>query len=227
MSSVLDTITQQLGGGAMQQMSRQLGTDEQTTANAVSMALPVLIGGLAHNAQQPAGAQALHGALAKDHDGSLLDTLGGMLGGGAGAGAMGGIPGLGGGAGGSGGMGGLGGLLAGGAGAAILGHVLGSRRGPVEQGIGRATGMNAGQVGQLLMMLAPIVMAALGRRARQENADPGALGGILAQEQQEVARRAPEMGGLGGLLDRNDDGSIVDDLGRMAPGVLGGLFGKR
>ena len=209
MATLIDSITQQLDPGTLQQISRQLGTDERTTANAVEMALPVLVGGLARNAQQPQGAQALHGALLKDHDGSLLDNLGGLLGGGGGAGGMGG-------------MGGLGGV-----GGAILGHVLGGKRAPVEAGIGRATGMNGSQVSQLLMLLAPIVMAALGRMARQRNADPGALGGMLQEEQQEVARRAPAAGGLGGLLDSDNDGQIMDDLARMAPGMLGGLFGGR
>ena len=212
MATLIDSITQQLDPGTIQQISRQLGTDERTTANAVEMALPVLVGGLARNAQQPQGAQALHGALLKDHDGSLLDNLGGLLGGGGGAG-------------GTGSMGGLGGL--GGVGGAILGHVLGGKRAPVEAGIGRATGMNGSQVSQLLMLLAPIVMAALGRMARQRNADPGALGGMLQEEQQEVARRAPAAGGLGGLLDSDNDGQIMDDLARMAPGMLGGLFGRR
>jgi hypothetical protein len=118
-------------------------------------------------------------------------------------------------------MGGLGGV-----GGAILGHVLGGKRAPVEAGIGRATGMNGSQVSQLLVLLAPIVMAALGRMARQRNADPGALGGMLQEEQHEVARRAPGAGGLGGLLDSDNDGQIMDDLARMAPGMLGGLFGR-
>jgi hypothetical protein len=211
MATLIDSVTQHLDPGTIQQIGRQLGTDERTTAHAVEMALPLLVGGLARNAQQPQGAHALHGALLKDHDGSLLDNLGGMLGGG-GAGA-------------AGGLGGLGGL--GGVGGAILGHVLGGKRAPVEAGIGRATGMNGSQVSQLLVLLAPIVMAALGRMARQRNADPGALGGMLQEEQHEVARRAPGAGGLGGLLDSDNDGQIMDDLARMAPGMLGGLFGRR
>jgi hypothetical protein len=214
MATLIDTITQQLDPGTIQQISQQLGTDERTTSHAVEMALPLLVGGLARNAQQPQGAQALHGALLKDHDGSLLDNLGGLLGG-RGAGGMGG----------GGAMGGMGGL--GGVGGAILGHVLGGKRAPVEAGIGRATGMNGSQVSQLLVLLAPVVMAALGRMARQRNADPGALGGMLQEEQQEVARRAPGAGGLGGLLDSDNDGQIMDDLARMAPGMLGGLFGGR
>jgi len=132
---------------------------------------------------------------------------------------------LGGGGGGGGGK--LGNILGGAIGGKILGHILGNRRGAVEQGIGRSTGMNPGQVAQLLMMLAPIVMAALGRMKRQQNVDAGGLGGMLQREQQEMQRRAPATAGLGGILDKNNDGQIMDDLARMAPGMLGGLFGRK
>ena len=198
MNSLFDLVTQQLGGSNLGQISRQIGADESTTQSAIGMALPVLIGALARNASQPAGAAAIDRAL-ENHDGSVLDDLGSLLGGGVNARA----------------------------GAGILGHVLGGKRAPVEQGIGRATGLSPQQVGKLLIVLAPIVMAALSRMRQQhaaDAADPG-VGAVLQREQQEVARRAPEAGGLAGMLDRNDDGSIVDDLARMAPGMLGGLFG--
>jgi len=172
------------------------------------MALPVLLGGLATNAQSPAGAQALGAALDKDHDPGLLDNLGAMLGGG--------------------GMGG--------AGAGILGHILGGRRPAVEQGLGKATGLDSGQIGKLLMLLAPIVMAALARRKQQQGVDAGGLGGMLATEREDLQRRNPQLGGLASMLDRDGDGSIVDDLGKLAGGggaggglggMLGGILGGR
>lgn len=176
MSSVLDAVRQQLGPDTIQQLSGALGADPATTSNAVSLALPALLGGLAHNAAQPEGAAALDNALSQ-HDGSILDNLGGMLGGGAGGGALSGI------------------------GGAILGHILGGRRGSVEEGVGKASGLDAAQVAQLLAMLAPIVMGVLGRMKQTKGLD---------------ANRLPEVlndggGGLGGGL-----GSI-----------LGGIFGQK
>ena len=259
-NSILDMVGQQLGGNTVGQISQQLGADPNSTAQAIQLALPMLLGGLAHNAQQPAGAAALDSAL-DSHDPGLLDSFGGMLGGGGAAalgglgggtgGALGGLAGaLGGGAGG-GGMGGLGGLLGsligGGAAGGILGHVLGGRQPAVEQGIGRATGLDQQQVGKLLMILAPLVMAALARRRQQAQqqgmAGPGGLGQVLQQEQQHVEQRAPGMGGLlgkifsaataaprgqqvAGGIDRDGDG-IADEIGRVDPGLLGGLFGRR
>jgi hypothetical protein len=202
--SLLDQVTQQLGPDGIRQLSQQIGADEQQTAGAVEMALPVLLGGLAKNAQSPAGAQALGAALDKDHrGGGLLDNLGSILGGGALASAGGGI----------------------------LGHVLGGRQPAVEQGIGRATGLTGGQVGKLLMLLAPIIMAALARRKQESGVDAGGLGGMLAGERDALQQKNPKLGGLASILDRDGDGSIVDDLaglaggGRGAGGVGGGLGG--
>lgn len=53
----------QLQGNTLSQMSRQIGADETSTAQAISIALPMIVGGLAHEAQTPDGAQSLNRAL--------------------------------------------------------------------------------------------------------------------------------------------------------------------
>jgi hypothetical protein len=212
MSTIFDTVMQQLGGANLTQLSQQIGADEATTSRAVQAALPMLLGGLARNSAEPSGAASLANALNDHRGGGLLENLGGLIG-----------------------------NPQSGPGGGILGHIFGQRRPTVEQGVGQATGLNQGQVGKLLMVLAPIVMAILARR--QQGAAPGApagaqpgaapggdLGQVLRQESQAAAQRAP--GGLGGLvamLDRDGDGNPLDDLGRLASqgglGGLGGLFG--
>jgi len=120
-----------------------------------------------------------------------------------------------------------------GAGNDILGHIFGQRRGSVEAGVGQATGLQQHQVGKLLMVLAPIVMAALARRqqAHQEQevpvpgsaapttSGPAGLPDILEREAQEAQQRAPTgLGGLLGMLDRDGDGNPLNDIGRIAFG---------
>jgi hypothetical protein len=205
MASILDALTQQLGGDAVDQISNQIGADRSSVSDAISIALPVILGGLANNASNPQGAQSLDQALAQDHDGSILDLLPVILGGGAPQANPRSLDGGG-----------------------ILDHILGGRREPVEDGISRQTGLGKGQVAQLLMMLAPIVMAYLGRQKQQQNMGPGDLGDALERERGRIDDRAPGMGDmLGQLFDQNGDGSVVDDIARMAPSVLGGLFGNR
>ena len=68
MSAVEDILSQI----PMDQLARQLGTDEQTAGAAAQQAIPALLSGLQANAQDPAGAASLEGALG-NHSSSLID----------------------------------------------------------------------------------------------------------------------------------------------------------
>jgi hypothetical protein len=193
--SLLDLVNQQLDDHAVTQLSQQLGVDAQTTRQAVPAALTALLGGLSHNAAQPAGAQELLGALAKDHDGSILDNFSGALA----------NPQL------------------GQQGSSILGHIFGGHRPAVESQVGHSAGLNAATAGRLLILLAPFVLGALGRMKREKGLDQGGLSDALGQERQKVEQAHPQHGGLlNSILDRNHDGHVLDDLAGMAGGLLGG-----
>ena len=110
----------------------------------------------------------------------------------------------------------------------ILRHVLGGGRPAVEAGLGQKTGLRGDQMAQLLALLAPVVMGALGRKQRGSGLDAGALGELLGRERHTVERRAPEgIGVLGGLLDRDGDGQVIDDVAKMGGGLLGSLLRRR
>ena len=192
---ILDTIGAQLGGNTIAQISQQVGADPATTAKAVSVALPLLLGGLNRNAATPDGAAALDQALTRDHDGSLLDAPHEAI---TNPTA----------------------LNAGG----ILGHIFGQRQAPIQQGVAKATGMDMQSAGKVLMILAPIVMAGLARARAAQGANASA-GAVLQGEQQHMERQVPGIGGLASILDRNHDGSIADDIANMASGQLGGSAG--
>lgn len=225
--SLIDDLMRQLQGAPTGQIAQQLGTDQRTAASAIEAALPLIVGALGRNAQQPGGAADLFGALQRDHSGAGALDLGGMLGGLLGAG--------GGGRAAPSGMGGLGDLLGsvlgGGAPASrqldaggILGHIFGGARPRAENGLGQATGMSSGQAGNLLKILAPIVMAALASRVRAQNMDAGGLGSTLGQERSRVQNQ----GGLGGgllnaVLDQDGDGKVdLGDLLKLGGSLLGG-----
>ncbi|MDH1704076.1 DUF937 domain-containing protein [Comamonas terrigena] len=204
--SLVDELMSQLQGAPMQQMAQQLGTDTAQTQSAVGAALPLLLGALGQNAAQPQGAADLLGALQRDHSaavpqglGGLGDLLGSVLGGAQGGGA------------------GLGG------GADILGHIFGGNQQRAEAGLGQATGLG-GNAGNLLQMLAPIVMAFLASRVQSGGLDAGGLGQALGQERE----RAQAQGGLGGgllgsLLDQDGDGQVgMGDLFKIGGALLGG-----
>ena len=61
-------------------------------------------------------------------------------------------------------------------GGGILGHIFGQRQAPVEQGVAKATGLDPQRAGKLLMMLAPLVMAALARARSNQGAANASAG---------------------------------------------------
>ena len=228
-ASLIDDLLGQLQGAPSEQIAQQLGTDPQTAQDAIAAALPMIVGAMGRNAQQPGGADALFGALQRDHSGAGSLDLGGLLGGLLGGGAQGGAGAAMGGLGGLGGL--LGSVLGGGAPASrqvdaggILGHIFGGQQSRAESGLGQVSGMNNGQAGNLLKILAPIVMAFLAKQVMARGVDAGGLGNMLGQERAQVQQR----GGLGGglmnaVLDQDGDGDIdLSDLLKMGGGLLGG-----
>jgi hypothetical protein len=315
-------LQQQLSGGLMDVLTQQTGADPNTTTKASSAILSSLMGALARNASTPDGASSLANALDKDHDGSILDILGGLMqggkqapgpdvptggglmdlitgmaqssqgGGGGGGGALGGLLGglLGGGSkpqqqsgggalgelrggmlgqaqgGGGGGIGDLiggmmkqtqgsdggglgdllGGLLGGKQagtqenippqfrktldGGGILDHVLGAQKEDVAKQVSENTGLDLSKVLPLMATLAPILMGILGKTKKDNGLDAGGLGGALmdmvTKSQSNPRKNAPDLGLAGTLLDRDGDGSVMDDVLGMGVKMLGGYLSK-
>lgn len=193
MSDLAGMVIGMLGSGELSQLSSQLGTDQASTQKAVGAAVPMLLSALGKNAASPQGAEALLGALSRDHDGSVLENVGAALGSGA----------------------------LGKDGSAILGHVLGNKQDAVAAGIGQASGLTADTSGQLLAMLAPLVMGSLGKTQRQSGLDAEGLAAMLGGQRKQANAG---LGGLAGLLDMDGDGDITDDVMKVGSKLLGGLF---
>ncbi len=194
MDVLTQTIMQQLSGKVLSGIGKKVGIDEKTVGTALSIGMPLLVAALAKNASKPEGAQALHQALANDHDGSILNNISGYLKNPQAAN-----------------------------GAGILGHVLGNQQPVVAQGLAQNTGLTSDQVAQLLQIAAPLVMGALGSQQQQQGLDPNGLSSFLGSQQQQVQQSQPDiMGTINSLLDANKDGSALDDILGMAGKLLGG-----
>jgi hypothetical protein len=177
-------LNETLNAGTIGQISQSLGADEGTTSNAVQAALPLLLGALANNSSTSDGASSLLGALDRDHDGSVLDDVGGYLG-----------------------------NYESSNGAGILGHIFGQNQNAVANGVSQASGLDQGSTLKLLLMLAPLVMGALGRSQRQGGIDESGLSGYLGDTSRQMG--GSTIGMLSQLLDSNRDGSALDDVLRI------------
>ncbi|MBN1893389.1 DUF937 domain-containing protein [bacterium] len=195
MDALTQQLMQQLGGGGLSSISKMIGSDEKATGTALSTAVPVLVSALANNAAKKKGAQSLHQALAKDHDGSILDNIAGFLGNPQTAN-----------------------------GAGILGHILGAKQNTVNQGLAQNSGLNIAQIGQLMQIVAPLVMGLLGKQQQTQGLDIGGLASMLGNQKKQVQQSSPDLTGvLGSLL---GSGRGQAGLGNLLGG-LGKLFVKR
>jgi len=221
MSGILDLLNSDLGKQIIGGVSNEVGEDQNKTASVLSMALPVLMGAMKRNASTPEGAEGLNKALENKHDGSILDNLGSLFGGGVDKEVK-------------------------EDGDGILRHVLGDRRQNVENAIGKQSGMDASSIANILKVAAPILMGILGKQKQQQNVQSSngigdLLGGLLGGG----SNQAPQQQSfIESILDADGDGSVMDDIAGMffkendnkndgnkssggLGGLLGGLFGGK
>ncbi|WP_250435868.1 DUF937 domain-containing protein [Hanstruepera flava] len=211
MSGILDLLNSDIGKSIVSGVAGQTNESENKTNDVLTMALPVLMAAMKRNASTPQGAEGLMGALNSKHDGSILDNLDGLFGGGVDQNVL-------------------------DDGSKILGHVLGQKQTNVQNAIGAKAGVDSNSVAQILKIAAPLLLGMLGKQTREKqvNSPSGLeslLGGLLTGNSPQQ-----EQSFLESILDADGDGSVVDDVAGMVlggnkkkgglGGLLGGLFGK-
>ncbi len=228
MSNLTNQVLERLDPSSIQAIAAQLGVDPAQAQAAIQQAVPLVVGGLARNAATDEGASAVHSAATAHSGMDIGSILGSVLGGAGGSGAgsiLGGMLGGGGGGGGGAASGGTalpGGLDAG----SILGSIFGGRQDQATQGLGQASGIGTQNAGQLLAILAPIVMSVLDSMSQRQGLNPGGLGGALAQENQRI-NQSGNGGLLGAVLDQDGDGQLgLGDLLKVGAEMLGGTRGR-
>ena len=197
--SLMNQLTNVLSQQLAPQAAEKTGLNQDLAAKMLPLAMTALMGGLKKNASQPGGAEALASALDR-HDGGLMNNAAGA----ADSAVM-------------------------ADGQKILSHILGGKQATTERALAKTAGVDQAQIGQLMAMAAPMVMAALGKQKREQGLDVSSLAQMVQSESAEAGRAAPnELNGLLGFLDQDGDGNFQDDLLEAAgKNLLGGLFGRR
>lgn len=206
MNDLMELLQSQMGGDLTQVLSKQLNTEPEKTDVAVQSAFTAILSGLSKNISTSEGAQSFLGALDRDHDGSILNDLAGFIGG-----AM--------------GNGNDNSSMLNGAG--ILNHVLGSKQNNIVETIAKVAGIDTSKSGQLLITLAPMIMGLLGKMKSTNNMSGGSLVDLISRsaEPQPEQQQSGLMGVFTKMLDKDGDGSVMDDIAGMGmKSILGGLF---
>ncbi len=198
---LMDLLQGQLSGNLVNFLGEQAGVeDQQKTQIATQGIVSTLIGALAKNASTPEGAQSLNNALERDHSGGILDNLMGALTGKTQPEQPKALD-----------------------GAGILWHLLGDKQDNAAKMIGQTSGLESGKVMNLMTMLAPVVMGMLGKTKQQNGLGVADIASLLMNTRNNQANQNPMMNIATQFLDRDGDGSMLDDVA----GMIGGFFKKK
>ena len=186
-------------------LSQQIGgAEREQTRAAANGIVAAMSTAMSKTAATEHGASGLMGMLDADGDGSIIDDVMNMVSGGGGQ------------------AGGQAGLMQNGAG--IVNSLLGGKQGGIIDMISKMSGLSGDKTGNLMSMLAPIILSALSKTGKQGGGgfDIGSIIGLLQGTQKKTSGN-PAMDMIGQFLDKDGDGDFTDDL----LGGLGGLFGGK
>lgn len=195
------------GGSPVSSMAKQFGLNEGQVTQAIQQMIPALTNGVKKNVQNKRGLDGLLQALNKGNHDRYLDDAGALL-------------------------------NATDDGNGILGHILGSKdmSRALADRTAKKTGISSGILKQMLPLIAALVMGSLkrqgsnsglldqllggilggGRSTTGASAGGGLLGGLLGKilgggRKKKKVSSSP-LDALGGLLDADGEGSVIDDL---------------
>lgn len=178
--NLLNLLKDQMTGGVVDQISGLLGEDKSKSSSAINNALPTILGGLAKQASTESGANRLASMLDRDHDGSMLDDLPGLLKGDMSKGPF-------------------------SKGAGLIDGIFGDKLGSIVSLVSRVSGVGSGSSRSLLGMLAPMVMGLLGKQKRSRGLDAAGIASMLLGQGRHLKSALPAgasgLLGLGSLLD--------------------------
>lgn len=204
---LVELLQSQLSGNNLSTIGQLLNLGNQNQASSVTNnAVSLLLSALTRNSSNQNGLGALMGALDRDHDGSIMDDIGGFLNGTNNFNNP---------------------RMVNGSG--ILSHLLGNNMGQVVEAFSSQNNLNSNQSTQLLTSLAPIILGALTKSKQKAQTDSngvfdllkGASQGYGQQQEQKQSQNI-----LSNLLDQDGDGSIVDDVASLGKNILGNLLKK-
>lgn len=190
-------ITDQLfSNETLETLANQFGVSKESVALATQQAVPALLQQLNQNAQDEEKAASLEKALDDHREDPFSDVLSNLVHADTNDGSK------------------------------ILGHIFDQKQDQVIHGLGNTSGIGAGNMGSLLMMLAPLLLSFLGKQKQKTTSKEESSGNILGDLLGKVGGGSTEKtssgGGIGDLL----GGLTKSKTSKSSGGGLGDLLGK-
>jgi hypothetical protein len=199
MSNLINEVWRHLTDDVIIQLSRQIGAQDPNKVKRAAQGISeLLMDAISRNAQNQESGGGLFGALKKDHDGGILGDLMGVLGGQKPVANPKTTDGTG-----------------------IINHLLGKRQLEAAQIISQMSGLDIFKSGVLMQLIAPVIMGVVGQQQQSKGLDLGGLAKVLMGGGQSQSSKGSVAGGLlTKILDRDGDGSMMDDLLNMGMQIL-------
>lgn len=166
--NLLNTIKTQLSNTVIQKASSFIGESDSDTKKALEIVLPSILGGVVNQTEETNSVNELLSKFKNgEHDGSIFETIGNLLGGGSATQ----------------------GLLD--SGETIINGLFGNRTSSIVDWIAAFTGIKTSSAYGLMNMAAPLVMGAIGKQALGEKMDGLGLTSLLTNQSSLIEKALP------------------------------------
>jgi len=200
MTNLLNEVARHLNDDVIIQLSRQLGAQDANQVKKASQVISeLLLNAIQRNANNQERGGGMFGAIKKDHDGGILVDLMSVFSGKKKVSNQSTMN-----------------------GAGIVSHLLGKQQLEAAQVISQMSGLDIFKSGVLMQLVAPVIMGVVGQKQKSNGLDLGGLAKILMGGGQAQQAQQTQQGGgiLSKILDRDGDGSMMDDLLNMGMQIL-------
>jgi len=165
--NIVDMLKSQISSQIAGQVGKQFGESESATKSGLEVMIPAVLGGLLGQVSKPGGAQKLDKTLTEGgFDGSMLDNLSGMFGGGASQASA-------------------------GKGGDLISMIFGDKVSMLAPIVMKMTGMKSTSIMSMLTMLAPLVMSFLGKQKATMRLDADGLANLLTSQKDSIVAAMP------------------------------------
>lgn len=188
MNPLAKEILNNLDEKSINRLANSIGsTDKNLVNSAAKLAVPLILGKLGANSKDSSSAEKLFDAVVKDHSNkrSSKSVFDAIS---------------------------VDSILDGNK---ILGHVFGTQKEKIEAAVSKKTGLDEKTTKQVFELLAPVILDSLGEKINKKEVSKDNISDFLNKKDSKNGSRSFIANLAFNLLDKDDDGEILDDLLRV------------